>query len=80
MVGIYRIYNLITGQSYIGQSIDIDDRMRRHFACARRGLFDRCTTMVDIAIHHFGIDNFGYEILEHCSTEELAAIDDYYIN
>lgn len=80
MVGIYRIYNLITGQSYIGQSIDIDDRMRRHFACARRGLFDRCTTMVDIAIHDFGIENFGYEILEQCSPEELDAKEDYYIN
>lgn len=31
MVGIYRIYNLITGQSYIGQSIDLDRRIREHF-------------------------------------------------
>lgn len=80
MVGIYRIYNLITGQSYIGQSIDIDDRMRRHIACAKKGLFDRYTTMVDIAIHDFGIENFKYEILEQCSPEELDAKEDYYIN
>lgn len=32
MVGyIYRIYNKITEQSYVGQTIDINRRRRKHF-------------------------------------------------
>ena len=30
MVGIYKITNIITGESYIGQSVKIEQRIKKH--------------------------------------------------
>lgn len=80
MIGIYRIYNFVTGQSYIGQSEDIDARIRRHLYCVSNKVADRYTTMVDIAIRDSGIENFKFEILEECAPDELDKKEEYYIN
>ena len=37
MIGIYKITNKINGKSYIGQSIDIEKRLREHKLRAFRG-------------------------------------------
>jgi predicted GIY-YIG superfamily endonuclease len=34
-VGIYRIYNKITGRSYVGQSSNIENRIKQHFSKIR---------------------------------------------
>lgn len=81
MIGIYRIYNLITGQSYIGQSLNLEKRIREHFYHrAPLNIGSKSIGMIDVAIQDIGAENFGYEILEQCSPEELDAKEAYYIN
>lgn len=71
MIGIYKITNLKTGESYIGQSIDIDKRFKKHISSS--------DTDVSRAIKEYGIDNFKFEVLEECKKEELDSKEDYYI-
>ena len=76
MMGIYRIYNLITGQSYIGQSRDISKRIDEHF-------YHRTATKasyIDKDINKFGICNFAFQILELCESNNLDQKEEYWIN
>lgn len=75
MVGIYRILNLVTNQSYIGQSTNIAQRINEHY-------YHRTATkasLIDQAINQYGISNFMFQILEICKFEELDWKEDYYI-
>lgn len=75
MVGIYRIYNIITGQSYIGQSKDIADRIEQHF-------YHRTAanaSEIDKAISYYGIANFMFQIIEICDPKDLDWKEEYYI-
>ena len=38
MIGIYKIENKVNGKVYIGQSIDIETRIKRHFRELRKGI------------------------------------------
>ena len=71
MIGIYKITNLKTNQSYIGQSLDIEKRFKEH-------IYHK-DSYIDKAIHDEGISNFSFEILEECKAEELDFKEDYYI-
>lgn len=75
MVGIYRILNIVTNQSYIGQSRDIAERIEEHF-------YHRTATnasLIDQAINYFGIYNFMFQIIELCEPKDLDWKEDYYI-
>ena len=61
---IYRIYNVRSGKSYVGQTIDFDKRLRSHFGGRRKSL-------VNSAIKKYGKDNFKVEILEGNVPEHL---------
>ena len=74
MIGIYKITNNCTGQSYIGQSIDIAKRWQQHIKNnkkANRPLHDD--------IKAYGKENFTFEIIEECSKEELNEKEIYWI-
>ena len=71
MVGIYRITNNITGQTYVGQSRNIEKR----FAAHRQ----HKTTLVGSEIEKYGINNFTFEVLEECEISELDDREDFYI-
>ena len=48
---IYKITNLINNQSYIGQSINIEQRIKQHFR-------NKDKTVIDNAIQKYGKENF----------------------
>lgn len=75
MVGIYRLYNVITGQSYIGQSKDLAKRLEEHFyhRSAANG------SEIDNAIGYYGIQNFMFQILYICDPRDLDWLEDYFI-
>lgn len=76
MTGIYRLYNMVTGQSYIGQSRDITKRIEEHFYHRR----SENASEIDKDIRFFGIHNFMIQIIELCEFKDLDWKEEYYIN
>ena len=76
MIGIYRIYNMIAGQSYIDQSRDIAKRIEEHFYHRKANK----ASYIDQAINKFGINNFVFQILELCDFNNLDQKEEFWIN
>lgn len=73
---IYCLKNKISGKKYIGQTIDLKERMREHRKDARQG-----RKGVDSAINKYGWDKFEVVILEeNISEEDLTRREKYWIN
>lgn len=74
MVGIYKITNLINGDSYIGRSVNIKRRFMEHKAPKNGG-----GKTIHAAIQKYGLENFSFEVLEECPEEMLDEREVYYI-
>lgn len=72
MIGIYKITNKLSGKTYIGQSNNIERRLKEHKY--------KTDIPVEIAIQKYGANNFIFEVLEECSIEVLDEREKYYIN
>ena len=75
LIGIYRLYNLVTCQSYIGQSKDLLKRFEAHINHRNAPT----ASPVDRDIGYYGLWNFVFQILELCNPEELDWKEDYWI-
>lgn len=73
--GIYKITNLTSGKSYIGQSNNIPERWKKHRYASN--LHSRYELYQDFA--KYGLDNFDFSILCECSSEELDEKEIYWI-
>ena len=72
MVGIYEIRNLVNGKVYIGQSIDIDARLKAHK--------ERETNQhLKSAFKKYGLKNFYFSVLKECKKEDLSFYEHFYI-
>lgn len=69
---IYRLLNLITGQMYIGQTKNLQNRK----ACHRKNYED---TDLAHSVREYGFDNFVCEIIIICFDEDLLDYEEYYI-
>lgn len=79
-IGIYKIENLINGKVYIGQSKDIDKRIKHHFTEAAFNEKNvEYNTPIHQAIRKYGVDNFKVDILEECLRADLDAREIYWI-
>ena len=69
MIGIYCIRNKVNNKIYIGSSVDIDRRFRKH----RTQLNTKVHSNKHLikAYHKYGKDNFEFIILEECLKEDL---------
>lgn len=76
MIGIYKIQNKQNNKIYIGQSNDIERRIKEHCSPSR---YKQSRIPVDIAIYKYGKENFTYEVLEECSINELNTREEYWI-
>ena len=76
MIGIYKITNKINGNSYIGQSINVEKRLLYHKKYRNELIKNK---VLYKAIEKYGIENFDFEILEECKKEELNEREKYYI-
>ena len=77
MVGIYRILNTETGESYIGQSHDIENRIQHHMSDMRS---ENSNTIIGKNLKLYGLDKFEIQIVEECAPEYLDSYERYYIN
>ena len=71
--GIYKITNLITNKSYIGQSIHIEERWQKEKTRAFNPLYEHYDKILFCAFRKYGLENFTFEILEEC---DAALLDD----
>ena len=76
--GIYKITNLETDQSYIGQSVDVYKRWCQHCK-AGLGIDAPAGNKLYKAIQQYGLQNFTFELLCQCPKEELNQKEKYFI-
>ena len=72
-VGIYRVFHRRTNRSYIGQSVQIEGRIRQHFSDSGASLFRQSSKLAMIK-------RFDWEILEECDRESLNERESYWID
>lgn len=77
-MGIYKITNIETNQSYIGQSVDIYKRWTDHCK-AGLGIDTPVGNKLYQAMLKTGLQNFTFELLCQCSKQELDAKEKYFI-
>lgn len=79
VTGIYKITNIITGEVYIGQSVDIASRFNQH-AKAGLGIDTPAGNKLYKAMIEYGLWSFSWELLEKCTASELNAKERFYID
>lgn len=72
--GVYKIINLINNKIYIGRSNNIFARINSHKISSKKANYPLYK-----AIRKYGIENFGYEIIEYCNLEETSEKELYWI-
>ena len=77
--GIYKITNLITGEHYIGQSKNIDDRWKAHCKCGL-GIDASATNALYNSMQRDKVWNFTFELLEECPPEQLNEKEAFWID
>ena len=77
--GIYKITNLLTEQCYIGQSINVQQRMKQHCKCGL-GIEASATNKLYNSMQRDKIWNFSFELLEECPKESLNEKERFWIN
>lgn len=68
--GIYKLTDRVTQQCYIGQSVNIQERIKQHCKCGL-GIDAPTTSKLYNAMKKDGIWNFTFELLEECKREDL---------
>lgn len=76
--GIYKITNLITDECYIGQAVDVYKRWCEHCKCGL-GIDTPPGNKLYKAIQEYGLNNFTFEVLEECSSNQLNEKEKYFI-
>lgn len=77
--GVYRIFNTINGKSYIGQSLDIDRRLKEHYRSLTSLVCSHHSPKLQEDWDKYGEDNFRAEILEICPESKLEEREKYWI-
>lgn len=76
--GIYCIENLSTNKKYIGQSVNISERWKKHISELNNGLHHN--DYLQKAWNKYGIENFKFYVLEYCPIDKLNEKEIYYID
>lgn len=76
--GIYKITSLKDNKTYIGQSVDLKERLRQHI---KAGLgINSSSNKLYTAMKKEGVHNFTFEILEECTRDKLNDKEKYWIS
>ena len=79
MIGIYKIENTITNDLYIGSSINIAQRKRRHFKDLKRGI--HISKFLQRSYNKYGLSAFNFEIIELLeSSNDLLVREQYFLD
>ena len=76
--GIYILTNLISGNRYIGNSKNIQQRLQTHRSYLRHNY--HINKHLQSAWNKYGEENFDYSILEFCEENERIKREQYYVD
>lgn len=76
--GIYCIENINNNKKYIGQSVDVQDRWRKHKSELEHHVHHN--SYLQNAWNKYGEDVFNFYVLEYCEIEQLDEKEIYYID
>ena len=74
--GIYKMFNVVTGNFYIGSSKNISMRIGSHRMNLKKGYKDNIRVARDLVDH--GIDSFKFELIEYCDFSITHEREQYY--
>ena len=77
--GIYKITNVKTNQIYIGQSVNISERLKQHIKCGL-GIDASATNKLYNNMQEYGVWNFTFELLQKCSRDKLNEKERFWID
>lgn len=77
MVGIYAITNIVNGKIYIGQSVDVYDRIAHHKSMLRHNRHEN--DYLQKSWNKYGEECFVFNVLCECSEDELDQTEIQYI-
>lgn len=72
--GVYCIYNDYTKSVYVGQSKNIEKRVKEHFACLKRNQYSKQYPVFQNDYNESSC-NFAWKILDICDTENLLKFE-----
>lgn len=72
-IAIYKITNLLNQKSYIGQSINIEQRIKKHISSKDK-------YPIHEALRKYPLENFEFSVLEECPKELLNEREEYWIS
>jgi group I intron endonuclease len=78
--GVYRWKNNITGDCYIGSSIDLSNRLRLYFRYDIISDTNKGNSIINSALLKYGYSNFSLEILEYCEKEIVLNREQYFLD
>ena len=79
MIGIYCIKNKKTEKEYVGQSIDIERRVKDHFLKSFYPNDSSYEGAIHRSIRKHGVENFEWRVLEECERTNLNKREKFYI-
>jgi hypothetical protein len=75
--GVYRWINKISGNTYVGSSIDLGSRLYTYYSLRSLAKSNR---RIERALLKRGYSNFSLEILEYCEPNEVLNREQYYLD
>jgi group I intron endonuclease len=76
--GIYKIKNIKNNKIYIGSSVNLGNREKKHFWMLRKNIHDN--DYLQHSYNKYGKEWFIFDILEICTPEELIVKENFYID
>ena len=77
-IGIYQIVNKVNQKKYIGSSIRLQGRKKRHFSELNCNIHH--SQALQRAYNKYGKESFDFFILEYCEVEKLLEREQYYLD
>ena len=79
--GVYQWSNLLTGDSYIGSSVDLSNRLAQYYSkkYLEKTLL-KGNSIICASLLKYGYSNFSLQILEYCTPDKVIEREQYYID
>lgn len=76
-IGVYRWINNVNGNTYIGSSAYLGNRLGNYFSI---NYISRSNMLISKALIKYGYSNFTLEILEYCDRKDVLVREQYYLD